>query len=271
MNLQRWKTDLQLFTAWGSEERWKQKGTSWAPHSRNDPQPWTTHRVLFLTKTDHNGKLERSNMHTKLHKTFIMNAGQSPLVKGACLLTCVWSPESTKEMEGKHGVHVIFYDLHKRAWHAGGPTPTRSSHTHIQTQTQAHDRNVCSLSFALCVRVHAHTHAQGEGSTNQMSSLIAWCLILNKSLTEARVHWFGQTSLLASLRNPPVSRSPGITAYESSTQLQLSLLFPSPHLSWDKNPLGSTGWWGCPNDPAASASRVLALYTCAIQHSLDSF
>lgn len=176
-----------------------------------------------------------------------MNAGQSPLVKGACLLACVWSPESTKEVEGKPGVHVIFYDLYKRAWHTGGPHPLIP---HIPTYK--HKLKLMTEMFAashlLCVCTCAPTHAQGEGSINQISSSIAWCLILNKSLTESRVHWFGQTSLLASLGNPPVSTLLGLqhTSHLPSSKFLLSSLPLSPCLYWDKNPLGSTGWWGCP-------------------------
>lgn len=213
----------------------------------------------------HHGKLERSNTHTTLYKTSIMSAGQSPLVKGACLLTCVWSPESTKEMEGKHGAHVIFYDLHKKAWHAGEPTSTHHSHTTYRHKLKLMTEMLAaSHLLSLCVCTHAH--ARGGGSIRCLPR----CLILNKSLAESRVHWFGQTSLLASLRNPPVSCSPGITyiavperaIYPAPNffSLLFPLLPPSPHPPfWDKNPLGSTGWLECPNNPAVSASWVLGL------------
>lgn len=67
-------------------------------------------------------------------------------------------------MEGKHGAHVIFYDLHKKAWYAGGPTSTHHLHTTYRHKLKLMTE-MLAASHLLCVCAHTRMPEE-EGASD---------------------------------------------------------------------------------------------------------
>lgn len=240
-----------------SLEIWEEmKWTSWASSSRNAPQP--------LNHTLHCSQCEARKQHTH-------NATQN--VSNEC-----WQePTGYRSLPGKPGNLCLIprvYRIDERKewtpqdvlWPPQDSLACRWLHIHSSLTHPHSDRNSSSCqntwkSLICCV---CACPRRGE---HQMTSPTAWYLILNKSLTEYRVHWFCQTSLLASPRNPPVSCSPGITAIHCCAWRShlpnsnfFSLLF-SPAPSMLRIPYRAQAGLKLPSDPAHSVPRVLTNQT----------